>query len=162
MVAMCSTLAASTLAAGRKTTSGIMAMWGIGRMSDMREIKFRAWDKTFQCFMSLIGVSISDLNNSEWITEQYTGLKDKNGREIYEGDIVHIPQIDTDSVSAFGPFFGVIKFTMSNFGLMLNRPWAGNDSISIFSPYDDRLSVCEVIGNIHENQELLEAKNADA
>ena len=54
-----------------------------------REIKFRIWDKINRMWLRCFNVNlfdIGDLPNVELM--QYTGLKDKNGKEIYEGDIV--------------------------------------------------------------------------
>ena len=74
-------------------------------------------------------------NNTDIIFMQYTGLKDKNGKEIYEGDIVHEIRIKTAP--------------MANNGI--DRKFEVEDIRElIFNPQD-----CEVIGNIYENKDLI-------
>ena len=115
----------------------------------MREIKFRAWDVPnkemldHQMIDDAFGFRIFDNDPDDFIPMQYTGLTDKSGRPIYEGDIVITGQID----SVYNPveWQAVVEFKKGAFvaddGLL-------SDAETNF-PY-------EVIGNIYENPELLE------
>ena len=53
----------------------------------MREIKFRYWDRSRKTMVYDINPGVAD-ESDRFIVMQYTGLKDKHGKEIYEGDIV--------------------------------------------------------------------------
>ena len=83
------------------------------------------------------GYEYCDVEEVETV-EQYTGLKDKNGKEIYEGDILN----------ADGPIYEVAWFEKDG-GWFCFR---GNDSV--YTPLYHLKG--KVIGNIHENPELLE------
>ena len=118
----------------------------------MREIKFRAWDKvnktyTYVTLGDLIcGVCTETgdkkLSGNKQIWEQYTGVKDKNSKEIYEGDIVSEHN---------GDIKGVVK--QANDGQWViywdNIP----DGRSVLFEHSN---FCGVIGNIHDTHELLE------
>jgi uncharacterized phage protein (TIGR01671 family) len=132
----------------------------------MREIKFRSWDKKYnymiesedihprvmnECITgdgrvldviensSYMGTDVNyeDISNDR-ILMQFTGLKDKNGKEIYEGDIVDVN------------YFGrkeVVEFFV-------------NAGFACFMPFLDdghhwNSFNCEVVGNIYENPELI-------
>lgn len=80
--------------------------------------------------------------------EQYTGLKDKNDKEIYEGDIIHrgrLPKVNVFRNS-------VIRFDKESVGFIATS--TRNGARTIFDGYT--CDEIEVIGNIHENPELLE------
>lgn len=132
-----------------------------------REIKFRAWLKprwdddedankmyydVQNSYDTLGAVKPYDPMNSfdQWlddeaaIVEQYTGLTDKNSKEIYEGDIVNIQGIKYYVDFEHGGFW----FNNDN------RKWKANRPFTHFQEINDT----EVIGNIHENPELLGGK----
>ena len=123
---------------------------------------FRAWDKlnnemyvveqiNFDCgeFQS-IGYGITNLRGADKIElMQSTGLCDKEGTEVFEGDILH-HQIQTE-------YTFIVKYDKDKgrwYGDGLSRTYRINITKE-FLPY------YKVIGNIYENQELLEVDNED-
>ena len=115
-----------------------------------REIKFRAWvnehwvdwlptSKSLETYNAVIIDKDGYSTDSKCHIEQYTGLKDTNGTEIYEGDIL----MDGDGESFE---YWVVKF---EFGKFVGETVGVSEDIF-------ELADLEVIGNIHENPELLE------
>lgn len=137
----------------------------------MRELKLRAWikEKNKMCQVHSIHmgtkkviVSIAMGNRSLQFEQvelmQYTGLKDKNGKEIYEGDVV---ESATMKYSVGETIKGVVKYAdkWATFYLAIkNRHGVGIALDSVHAWYydeDGEISV-EIIGNRFENPELLE------
>lgn len=111
----------------------------------MREIKFRAWNSNTN---SMVNDIFKDPScpaehfldkKYGFIPMQFTGLHDKNGKEIYEGDILRRLNGRID----------VVEFESGCF--VVRHPNGDCDFIAQVNNY-------EVIGNIYENPELLEAK----
>ncbi len=120
----------------------------------MREIKFRAWDasESKMLYHDVNYMTSSDLLRSYDDTiMQYTCLKDKNGKDIYEGDIVqvdnHIPEDGEDES------FDVITQCKWDKGMFVLKDKAFGHWTRQLRHSPERL---KVIGNIYENPELLE------
>lgn len=144
----------------------------------MREIKFRAWSESLGLlskpftlphlllnFTNEKGVGVMKSLTDE-VVIQYTGLKDKTGVEIYDGDIVAIT-VEKEfkqvwSVEFEGGGFQVFNQLNSNRRIeeSMTEHFLNNDGvltpIAEFSISRGETVLCEVIGNIHQSPELLQ------
>lgn len=122
-----------------------------------REIKFRAWDK-FKDVPDMVYFDLDILQEGKTVligsivdTElmQYTGLKDKNGTPIFEGDVVR------ENTEAFGKsdLHYIVGFDRGRF--TLTEIGSGYDRLGIWNVNHNM----EVIGNVFESPELLSSDN---
>lgn len=128
--------------------------------------KFRAWDKRFSEFVEDFfvsedgkiykkstntgyGIAISRETSDKVILMQSTGLKDKNGKEIFEGDVVR--QVRTQPTTENEIIIGVVT--------MIEGAWLiMNDCEQLASKLWSETNENEIIGNTYENPDLLEDK----
>lgn len=139
-------------------------------------IKFRAWDRTRNEMNYSVMVGNCDIDDENytcptiWIEErkewlhfddydsimQSTGLKDKNGKEIFEGDILKVANNDSS-------WFEVVKYD-HNKAMFISKEMNLKYEVpetplyDLFSPY---LFKVEVIGNIWEDGDLIDGKKAN-
>lgn len=123
--------------------------------------KFRAWDKILKKMNDVTAIDFStkpfrvfysaygedNYFNQDAILMQSTGLKDKNGVEIYEGDIV--------KPVSFASWIGVVKYSPENAAYILddhNNEFIRGENVYL-SQFNEGL---EIIGNIYENPDLME------
>lgn len=119
-----------------------------------REIKFRARDLVLDKYVDWKSLLEGDnfrsvLFDKNFTIEQYTGLKDKNGKEIWESDVLQI----SDSSFKYLVIYKRSSFVLEHLDIDLKGDaWGNLDRITDSDMQDFKL---EVIGNIHENPELL-------
>ncbi len=128
----------------------------------MREMKCRAWDGNqrrfiYKCnwnnklqmaywYEGAMAVSV-DADKVTW----YTGLRDKNGKEIWEGDILKLYIYDTVyAIVKFGEYCGMDFYDLPNYGFYTKSVSDDMDMRPLVESKDK-----EVIGNIYENPELI-------
>lgn len=115
-----------------------------------REIKFRAWDNVHQCFDENVAANllmqlhdpyeeVDEKYGERFFLSQYTGLKDKNGKEIYEGDIYNMGDRNI--------LYVVLCRDSGLIGKQIS-----SSSYAGLEHWQDKI---EIIGNIFENPELL-------
>lgn len=121
-----------------------------------REIKFRIWndyDKKMIHWNELLEKNLANIftipSYDKWLM-QYTGLHDKNGKEIYEGDIIKCKKYIGGNFVDYCIEKGFVEFKDGEFGL--HRKQGYYQSLRKFIEYDYEL---EVISNIYDNPELL-------
>ena len=135
-----------------------------------RVIKFRVYDKTKGYYVAIrdndcfdirqtarVVVELTSLGH-EFILEQFTGLKDKNGKEIYDGDIVKYLSYRKECIGQV-----VFDFVDDSEGYYVEKHYGWgirrdgyNLSLGDYANENMKCELVEVIGTIHENPELLE------
>lgn len=136
-----------------------------------REIRFRAWNKKDKVMVDVAAMNfgpsglwslIEDAVDAElqladsYDLMQYTGLHDKNGREVYEGDILKVTSEDGESYVATVKWFGDEGYPAFDLA-GIPAAWC-YESNALATIFESGVETCEVIGNIFEDKQLLEGK----
>lgn len=129
----------------------------------MRELKFRAWDNLKKEWLKKKVYHFNPHFNDEGIGEfrlpqhpaghtiqQFTGLKDKNGKDIYEGDIVQY-----NVGSSYENMSFIVQWSGDSLGYILQSQ-SGDILTNSCTPNGNRFNFIELKGNIFETPELIE------
>jgi len=132
-----------------------------------RVLKFRAWDKVNEKMVDVIDFACMN-HPDKYEVMQFTGLKDKNGKEIYEGDILLIPDTYINQITEDGgptedePHLSEVIFWESAFGAKIRESGVVfNSGFVSFTHMGEEISLMngkseiEIIGNIYENPDLI-------
>jgi uncharacterized phage protein (TIGR01671 family) len=136
-----------------------------------RQIKFRAWDKTYSLMNYKVQVGNTDYAdqnytcNSIWVDYgdnksigwmnaddkcidlmQYTGMKDKNGKEIFEGDILQWTSSNP---------FSLGEIRKIQVGYVQAQYWGQGRNLGVYLAELLSNEKCEIVGNIYENGNVL-------
>lgn len=128
--------------------------------------KFRAWSKLASRMYIVNGLhfdrgmvqyanndnAIRFIKLENIILMQSTGLHDKNGKEIFEGDVIAIEVDDT------GMPINARVFQNSKIGVLMFHVFEDNEDVPMVELLEDHSVAFEIIGNIYENPELLEVE----
>ena len=97
--------------------------------------------------------SFNDIGIGPYVVEDFTGLLDKNGKKIYENDIIRSNDFWPTTPEERFSVIGIVTFENGAFGYSLTYviPSISDSNITVRRD----LSECEIIGNVHENHELL-------
>lgn len=119
-----------------------------------RKIAFRVWDKKDKLWVAgwSIGQAGVQTETSNKVFMQYTGLQDKNGKEIYEGDVM--PIVIENLGESIKTVNGVVKFEQGQWNIEYLHPFQKEIYLANLYSLLERAEK-EVIGNIYENPELL-------
>lgn len=128
----------------------------------MKKIKFRAWDENQKIMFQNVEtgrITIGDFfkniysESKNCIFMQFIGLYDKNGKEIYEGDI--LKEIKELSDTDYQNRIGIVNYSeeIASFIVLTDNGWCHLNYGELGR--GTRLKFTEVIGNIHENPELI-------
>lgn len=133
--------------------------------------RFRAWDKTCKtmyeaddimyidfeekeiCVKTLFFEKASRYNFDDIVLMQSTGLRDKNGKEMFEGDVIAIEVDDT------GTPINARVFQNSKIGVLMFHVFEDNEDVPMVELLEDDSVAFSIIGNIYENPELAEVSS---